>query len=187
MGGSTGAGKTTHGKLLALAGGWTYVSSGNIARDFMDSETDILFKEGQLSPHEHEIRLKLYDYLVNSKISILDGFPRLQEQYDLLLNWCNELEAHLFLVWLMPSRAVLEHRWKDRNRDDYDNSHATLKRDELYQTKTLPILEQMKTETSHVIISIGEKDEQIGDVHKLILGALIEFRFGKNVPTGGQA
>jgi len=183
MGGSTGAGKTTHGKLLKYRAGdaWHYVSTGDIARSMMDKETDSLFKEGQLSPHEHAIRKELYDQLYNHRITIVDGFPRLQDQYDLLLAWADKLEAHIFLIWLMPSREVLEGRWKDRRRDDYDNAHAAMKRDELYQTKTLPVLEQMEKETSTVVIEIGEKDESIQHVHKMIVDALESFRQNYNM------
>lgn len=175
MGGSTGAGKTTHGKLLSYTTGdkWKYISSGDIARSMMDKQTDELFKEGQLSPHEHAIRAELHSQLSQNVVSILDGFPRVQDQYDLLLRWADRLDAHLYLVWLMPSRAVLESRWKNRNRDDYDNTHAAMKRDELYQTKTLPVLEQMTAETSHAIIEIGEEDEPISNIYKMIVSALV--------------
>lgn len=168
MGGSTGAGKTTHGKILADRHGMTYISSGDIARGLMDQKTDELFKDGQLSPHEEAIRSAIYDKLAGANDSVLDGFPRLAEQYSQLKHWALVLNQALVLVWLRPSRSVLVHRWGMRHRDAYDTETAAKKRDELYNTATLPLLEQFSSEHLSLRVDIGETDEPIDSVQNLI-------------------
>ncbi len=141
--GSTGAGKTTHMRELAKRHGFCHISSGDIARSMMDSQTDALFKEGQLSPHETAIQTKIVKELREHDVCLLDGFPRIIEQYVALKLWAQELKARIIVVYFDVAETILKERWGSRRRDAFDTTHAAEKRHELYGAYTHKVLSTM--------------------------------------------
>lgn len=172
MGGSTGSGKTTHGKLLARWMEANYVSSGDIARNLMDGDTARLFKNGQLSPHENDIREAIFRKLNGSVRSVLDGFPRLKEQYQALNAWSLlEPGAELYLVWLDVHGVVLRNRWRARKRDEFDGLRAYMARHRLYEEETKPVLEGISLDwISHQIKVRAERS--VEEVQREIQGVM---------------
>jgi adenylate kinase family enzyme len=163
--GSTGAGKTTHSRLLAEKTGAHYISSGDIARSFMDKETSELFHQGQLSPHEVAIRAEVIRQIDAHEVIVLDGFPRKPEQYT----WLKEAtEAEFFVVKLDWTEKVLVNRWIDRTRNEHDTLKAYALRHELYRTDTEPMF------TPNLVVG-GNKEKEVMEVNLLIRNGVLPW------------
>lgn len=168
MAGTTGAGKTTHGRMLADKLGVCYISSGDIARKLMDEQTAQEFKEGKLSPHEDAIRAALQAAIIENDVLIFDGFPRVPEQND----WLDSIEpqAKKFAVMLQWDQRVLVGRWLGRMRDEFDTLKAYVLRDELYVRTTLPLF----TTLPRLTIG-GETERNVMEINAQIRQTVLDW------------
>lgn len=168
MMGSTGAGKTTHARELARRHGFYHISSGDIARSMMDAQTTALFKEGQLSPHETAIQYEILKGLQTHDVSILDGFPRLADQYGALKIWAKKFEARIIVIYFGVSDSVLMERWKDRRRDAFDTADAAQKRHDLYKESTHRVITAMVEDGMRFIEIALEEERPIETISDFI-------------------
>jgi adenylate kinase family enzyme len=184
MMGTTLAGKTTHGKLLADETGGAYISSGDIARSLMDAKTDAAFARGQLSPHDAKILGLIWERLENTLLcwgagsaAVIDGYPRTADHVLHLLEFINThltYDIEVVVVHLDAARHVICHRAARRERDKFDTQQVVIERDELYRRETQPAFERlMRVRPNCVRISIPiGVDRPVAKVHAVLLRKL---------------
>lgn len=174
MQGTTLAGKTEHGRRLSSDLHLDYISSGNIARSFMDKQTEELFAEGQLSPHDEKIRNVIFERLSIGNSVLLDGFPRTALHVVHLMNFVKKLDRRpsIIVVRLDVPVDVIVKRAVGRGRDQFDTEEVALKRNEVYTTETKPALDFLGrwfgTQVTVTVPAEAEKD----NVYRTLLDML---------------
>jgi adenylate kinase len=148
--GPPGAGKGTQAKVLAELRNIPHISTGDILRNAVASQSSLGQKvqsymdEGELVPDE-----LLFD-LIRHRLSqpdavergwILDGFPRNVSQASFLENLLQELNQSCDrVIYLEVPDEVLTERLHERGRKD--DSQATIrKRLEVYRNQTVPLVD----------------------------------------------
>lgn len=116
------SGKSSIGKQFAIKYGYTYISSGNIARE-MASRNDIIaedLKAGKMAPEynmREEIKRRISWCVENGSNFVLDGFPRFNMQYEFILNMFPDiilLRVHIYVT----EREALYRAMKRERADD---------------------------------------------------------------------
>ena len=171
--GVQGSGKSTHAKYISSMLGLPYIYSGDLFRSLEDETSDRgekirqLLKKGNLIPDEIAIPA-FEEYLGKINTSrgvVLDGFPRTLEQAETL-----KIGLDLIVHITLPTKLIIE-RLLDRGRSD-DNPESMMKRIELYEEKTTPILDFFKLQKVRVVIidntpPVKEVKKKIDDLLKI--------------------
>ncbi len=167
MMGTTCAGKTTHGKLLADAFKYQYVSSGDIARGLMDADTARNFTQGELSPYDDEIAEAIFEKLDAETIGmVLDGYPRTQKHYAELRDWVTrktviqERPLPPIVIYLAISPKIAIGRAIARQRDEFDTEEVVRKRHELFMQVTRPIVQDAAMYAGWCLIELDVHNER---------------------------
>lgn len=143
--GPPGAGKSTIGKRLAEINGFTYISSGDIARRIAEYDQDMKDKldNGGMADEDtmmEEMVKALNGVCKNGDTFILDGFPRHMAQYQVL----NRLGMKIIYYYIMCDIGLCINRISDRARDRGDTStHAVRSRMDYYTNITIPTIYSM--------------------------------------------
>ncbi len=149
--GAPGSGKGTQADLLAEKFGLVHLSSGQLLRKEAESGTPKgklianLLAEGKLLPFETVLEVFEPAFLSAKSGFILDGTPRDLHQSEYLDYFFNENKVELNKVIYLDipteigverimKRAGIEHRADD----NYD---SVKKRMEVYQAKTMPVID----------------------------------------------
>lgn len=176
--GPQGSGKSTQAKLLATKLNIPAISAGEISRQIAteDSEEGRLVKKlidsGNPAPNEI-INPRLEKILSSPEAShgyVLDGFPRYDNQLELLqdyLNRANTTIDRVILINLPLAEGVkrIMSRTKIEGRDD-DTPDGIARRLELFKEQTAPIITKFRQEGKLLEI---DGSGSIEEVHKNIL------------------
>lgn len=172
--GAPGSGKGTQAVRLADRFGITHISSGDLLREHVRNETPIglTIKEyvdaGDLVP-DSVVMDMLYKPVVTATEQggyVLDGFPRTVEQaeaaYDVAHRLGAEVKASIHLD--VPNDELVR-RLLARSRGSEDSQAVIAHRIEVYQQKTVPLLEYY-AQREWLLTVDGSQSED--DVHEAI-------------------
>ncbi len=168
--GAPGAGKGTQGKILGLVPGFYHLSCGEVFRTLdVNSELGRTFREyssrGELVPDEVTVKMwaenihaqtVLSLYKPHDDLLILDGIPRNVNQAKLMEKYINVLEV-IHLVCKDKKKMVerLQRRAVKENRADDAKESVIMRRWEVYEEETRPVLECYPKEIIREVDAIG--------------------------------
>tara|TARA_B100000700_G_C14894782_1_gene784469 strand:+ start:532 stop:1080 length:549 start_codon:yes stop_codon:yes gene_type:complete len=169
--GPPGAGKGTQASLLCQKKDLLHLSTGDLLRAEVSSETD-LGKEAQLIMNRgelvsDEIVLSIVEKKLISQAQgwLLDGFPRnlpQAESLEILLNKINQPIQAVILIEI--NDEVLVKRLLARGRED-DNEDVIRNRLDVYRRKTAPLINHY---SSKGILQAIKGDADVKDVSNQI-------------------
>lgn len=171
--GIAGAGKSVQGKLLAKKLEATWMSIGELLRSQASEKLKKNLLKGNLLEDERIIKL-VEDYLgsENSRLLILDGFPRTITQAQWLVDQCQTGKVQIEgVINVIVSEQVVKERLALRGRAD-DNEQVVAKRLKEYKEVTLPVVEYLSQSNIKVFDIDGEKtvEEVHAQISKLFEG-----------------
>lgn len=171
--GPAGAGKSVQGQILAARHGWRWLSSGQLLRDNKDPEIHEMMRQGKLAVPDkvNEIIADAIYRAESIDTLILDGFPRLLEQAQ----WLVESQAkhsrsiQLVVVLDVPKEEVVK-RLAIRGRAD-DTESVIAERLAIYESEIQPILDYLASQDIKVahVDGVGT----VGEVHDRVEAALV--------------
>lgn len=170
--GPAGAGKSVQGQILAARMGWRWLSAGQLLRDTHDPELVQTMHRGNMVPHE--AITKIMGEAINKAGDInqliLDGFPRLLEQANWLVDSQTDhgRQIKLVVVLEVPREELLQ-RLAIRGRAD-DTPEAIDQRLNIYRQEMYPILSYL-TEQGIPVVHIDGVGA-VGQVHDRIVAEL---------------
>lgn len=170
--GPAGAGKSIQGQILAARQGWRWLSMGQLLRDSHDPELLNIMQEGKLI--EPSRIYKIIDDAISKAPDInnviLDGFPRLLEQANWLVDSqpLHGRSIGLVVVLEVPRSELLK-RLTLRGRVD-DTPEAIDERLRLYRQEMYPILDYFTTQGVNIVHVDGSGT--VGRVHDKIMDEL---------------
>ncbi len=152
--GPPGAGKGTQAKSICEKFNLCHLSTGDMLRSEVANQTELGKKaknaidKGELV--SNEIILEIIKKFINQNVSdylgfLFDGFPRSEEQADMLIGVLNEIKVDINRVILLDvDQSILLDRIKKRKEDEgrNDDSEEILKsRLDVYLKQTRPLIE----------------------------------------------
>jgi len=168
--GAPGAGKGTQGKILGQVPGFYHLSCGEVFRTLdVNSELGRIFREyssrGELVPDEVTVKMWAENiraqtilslYKPHDDLLILDGIPRNVNQAKLMQEHINVLEV-IHLVCKDKKKMVerLQRRAVKENRADDAKESVILRRWEVYEEETRPVLACYPKEIIREVDAIG--------------------------------
>jgi adenylate kinase len=172
--GAPGSGKGTQAVLLAERFGITHISSGDLLRQHVRDETQIgqtikqYVDAGDLVP-DSVVMDMLYKPVVAATEQggyVLDGFPRTVEQAEAAYDVAHRLGANVKAsIHLDVPNEELVRRLLARSRGSEDTQAVIEHRLQVYQEKTVPLLEYYGRREWLVTVD-GAQSEQ--EVHEAI-------------------
>lgn len=170
--GPAGAGKSVQGQILAARMGWRWLSAGQLLRDTNDVNLLHLMHEGKMVPHEAITKImgQAISHAVHIEQLILDGFPRLLEQAEWLINSQPDhgRSVALVIVLEVPREELLK-RLAIRGRSD-DSPEAIDERLKLYRQEMYPVLNYLTEQNVPVVHLDGTST--VGQVHDRVVAEL---------------
>jgi adenylate kinase len=170
--GPAGAGKSVQGQILAARMGWRWLSAGQLLRDTKDVELLHTMHEGKMVPHEKIAKImgQAISQATNMDQLILDGFPRLLEQAQWLIESQpnHGRDVALVIVLEVPREELLK-RLAIRGRAD-DTPEAIDERLKIYRQEMYPVLNFL-TEKNVPVVHI-EGTGTVGQVHDRVVAEL---------------
>lgn len=170
--GPAGAGKSVQGQILAARMGWRWLSAGQLLRDTNDVNLLHLMHEGKMVPHEAITKImgQAISHAVHIEQLILDGFPRLLEQAEWLINSQPDhgRSVALVIVLEVPREELLK-RLAIRGRSD-DTPEAIDERLKLYRQEMYPVLNYLTEQNVPVVHLDGTST--VGQVHDRVVAEL---------------
>lgn len=147
MFGPPGAGKGTQAKQLSAHYGVPHISVGAMLRDHIGKGSELgkkakkYVEKGELVPDELMMGMLRETLQGASSGYILDGFPRSEEQAEILSKLLEELDQRLNAVIYLnvPDEVVLD-RLLSRGRED-DTREVIEKRLQVFNEVTRPVLD----------------------------------------------
>ena len=170
--GPAGAGKSVQGQILAARMGWRWLSAGQLLRDTKDVELLHTMQAGKMVPHDTIAKIigSAISQATNIDQLILDGFPRLLEQAQWLVeNQPNHGRAVALVIVLEVPREELLKRLAIRGRAD-DTPEAIDERLKIYRQEMYPVLNFL-TEQNVPVVHI-EGTGTVGQVHDRVVAEL---------------
>ena len=152
--GPPGAGKGTQAKSICEKFNLCHLSTGDILRNEVSKQTDLgkqakdIIDKGELVSNEIilEIIKKFISINMNNyKGFLFDGFPRSEDQADMLNNLLEEIKVNISKVILLDvDQSILlqriNKRKEEEGRDD-DNEEILKSRLDVYFTQTQPLID----------------------------------------------
>lgn len=145
--GVPGSGKSLQGKLLTEARGYGWISTGEMLRKLVVGSRRKEMEAGKLLNDDEVIALveKTFSSMDRNSEFILDGFPRTKKQTAWVLSQAKKSGPTITgVLYLNASEEVVVKRLLKRGRAD-DVEDVIRHRFWLYRTRTLPILEELKS------------------------------------------
>ena len=148
--GAPGAGKGTQAELLAKRFGIAHISSGDLLRQHVREQTSIgrtiksYVDRGDLVPDSVVLDMLRKPVVAAAEAGgyVLDGFPRTVEQARAAFSVARALGVEVqAAVHLDVPRADLVRRLLSRHRGSEDTEEVIENRLQVYQEKTVPLLE----------------------------------------------
>jgi adenylate kinase len=170
--GPAGAGKSVQGQILAARMGWRWLSAGQLLRDTRDVNLLHMMHAGKMVPHDTitKIMSQAISHAANINQLILDGFPRLVEQAEWLVDSQPQhgRSVALVIVLEVPREELLK-RLAIRGRSD-DTPAAIDERLKMYRQEMYPVLNYL-TEQNVPIVHI-DGTSTVGQVHDRVVAEL---------------
>ena len=150
--GPPGAGKGTQAALIVDKYKLVHLSTGDLLRHEMSSSTELgkeiseIINSGKLVPDHHVLKM-IKIFIENNKKSkgfLFDGFPRNQDQANLLDKLLADLDLKITSVILLEvdkeslTERILSRSQKEGRADD--NKETLMKRLEVYFSETEPVI-----------------------------------------------
>jgi len=170
--GPAGAGKSVQGQILAARMGWRWLSAGQLLRDTKDVELLHTMQAGNMVSHEAitKIMSEAIGNATNIDQLILDGFPRMLEQAQWLIDsQPDHGRAVKLVVVLEVPRDEIMKRLAIRGRAD-DSPEIIDNRLSIYRQEMYPILNYL-TEQSVPVVHI-DGTGTVGQVHDRVVAEL---------------
>ncbi len=149
--GPPGAGKGTQAALLSEANSYLHLSTGELLRKEIDSNTELgnqvkdIMNRGELVKDQLVLEIVKKNLCIDNKGWILDGYPRNLSQINslnqVLLNINQPLEIVFYLD--IPEEVLIK-RLLMRGRKD-DNEETIKTRLNIYKETTEPLIEYYKS------------------------------------------
>jgi adenylate kinase len=170
--GPAGAGKSVQGQILAARMGWRWLSAGQLLRDTKDIELLHTMHEGKMVPHEPITKImgEAIAHATNIDQLILDGFPRLLQQAEWLVDSQPKhgRSVALVIVLEVPREELLK-RLAIRGRAD-DTPEAIDERLKIYRQEMYPVLNYLTEQNVPVVHLDG--NGTVGQVHDRVVAEL---------------
>ena len=170
--GPAGAGKSVQGQILAARMGWRWLSAGQLLRDTKDVDLLHTMHEGKMVPHDAIAKIigEAISHAANIDQLILDGFPRMLEQAQWLIDsQPDHGRAVKLVVVLEVPRDEIMKRLAIRGRAD-DSPEIIDNRLSIYRQEMYPILNYL-TEQSVPVVHI-DGTGTVGQVHDRVVAEL---------------
>jgi adenylate kinase len=167
--GGAGAGKGTQAKQLSTHLKIPQIATGDIFRDAIAKNTELGQKaqayvdQGELVPDEITIEFMRQRLQQPDTVDgwVLDGYPRTAFQAEELDFLLEKLGQRLrWAIWLDVPESILIERSLARSRDD-DQLAIVLRRIQLFQERTIPILEYYEPRNRLLRINGNQSPEQV--------------------------
>ncbi len=146
--GAPGSGKGTQAGLLAARFGLAHISSGDLLRQHVREQTSLgrrvqsYVDQGDLVPDGVVMDMLRKPVVAAADGYVLDGFPRTVEQAEASYAVVRELGAEVqAAIHLDVPRAELVRRLAARGRGSDDSEAVIEHRLQVYQERTVPLLE----------------------------------------------
>lgn len=168
--GAPGAGKGTQGKILGQIPGFYHLSCGEVFRTLdINSDLGKTFRKystrGELVPDEVTVKMwaenihaqtTLSIYKPHDDLLILDGIPRNVNQAEQMEKYINVLEV-IHLVCKDQDKMIdrLQRRALKENRADDAQKDVIMRRWEIYQKETQPVLDFYPAELIREVDAVG--------------------------------
>ncbi len=168
--GAPGAGKGTQGKILGQIPGFYHLSCGEVFRTLdINSELGKTFRKysskGELVPDEVTVKMWAQNiraqtilsiYKPHDDLLILDGIPRNVHQAKLMDDYIEVLEV-IHLVCRDRDKMIdrLQRRALKENRADDAKKEVILRRWEIYEAETQPVLDFYPSEIIREVDAVG--------------------------------
>ena len=179
--GAPGSGKGTQSERISEKYGLNHISTGDVLRAEIKNNTELgktakgYIDQGQLIPDELmiDILASVLDSFKDSKGVIFDGFPRTIAQADALKNMLADRKqaVSVMLDLKVPEDELMTRlikRGQESGRAD-DNKETILKRLNVYNTQTLPLIDWYKKENLYnEIVGVGSLDDIFNSISKAI-------------------
>ena len=182
--GAPGSGKGTHSDLMKKNYNLTHISTGDVLRQEIKSETELgkvakgYIDKGQLVPDDLicDMLEKILETIKDSKGVIFDGFPRTIPQAETLEEILNRrgMKVSVLLDLQVEDKELIKRlleRGRASGRSD-DNEETIKSRLKVYHNQTAPLAKYYKEKGLHVAIKgIGTIEDiynQISEVIKSI-------------------
>ena len=165
--GTTGAGKSMQGQMLAVRHGWKWLSTGQMLRDSNDPEVIEILKTGELV--SDELTYDVFDKAIQDARDkhyprvIVDGFPRTKEQAEWLADYMEQHKETIDLVVVLevPEGEIMNRLEKRARMEDTPETIA--KRMNIYRQKMYPVLGAFAEEGMKIVHLDGTGTA--GEVH----------------------
>jgi adenylate kinase len=170
--GPAGAGKSVQGQILAARMDWRWLSAGQLLRDTHDPELVQIMHSGNMVPHQAITKIMGEAIHRSGDIDqlILDGFPRLLEQANWLVDSQTDHGRQIGLVVVLEvPREELLKRLAIRGRAD-DTPEAIDQRLNIYRQEMYPILSYFTEQ--HIPVVHIDGVGTVGQVHDRIVAEL---------------
>ncbi len=179
--GAPGSGKGTQSERISEKYGLNHISTGDVLRAEIKNNTELgktakgYIDQGQLIPDELmiDILASVLDSFKDSKGVIFDGFPRTIAQADALKNMLADRKqaVSVMLDLKVPEDELMTRlikRGQESGRAD-DNKETILKRLNVYNTQTSPLIDWYKKENLYnEIVGVGSLDDIFNSISKAI-------------------
>lgn len=198
--GAPGAGKGTQGKILGQIPGFYHLSCGEVFRTLdVNSELGKIFKDyssrGELVPDDVTVKMwaeniqaqtALHIYKPSEDILVLDGIPRNRHQAELMRE---HIDVHTIIHLVCKDKAKMVERLQRRalkeNRADDAQESVIMRRWEVYEAETRPVLEYYPSEVIREVDAIGSPARVLQNVLEALV-PVQEAHFA-NVLEGNNA
>lgn len=179
--GAPGSGKGTQSERISEKYGLNHISTGDVLRAEIKNNTELgktakgYIDQGQLIPDELmiDILASVLDSFKDSKGVIFDGFPRTIAQADALKHMLADRKqsVSVMLDLKVPEDELMTRlikRGQESGRAD-DNKETILKRLNVYNTQTSPLIDWYKKENLYnEIVGVGSLDDIFNSISKAI-------------------
>lgn len=151
--GRAGSGKSTVGKILEILLGYTYLSTGDIARSMKDERLSWGGLANESVMRDTFKSIILYHIANGHTNFIIDGMPRTEDQIDFLLQVFDDVRV----VELDTNRELAIKRLINRRRDD-DDIYIINNRQNIYDHEITKIKNKLIQYSINHRISYGVYD-----------------------------
>lgn len=174
--GPPGAGKTTQAMLLEDRLHYKWISMGRLAREDNNPEMKKIMVKGELLPNDYIQGLleRAEDKVPQDQPILLDGYPRDDDQIDIMLNFIHKEKRPLkAVVHIKLDEDVAVQRLSTRGRADDTPEIIKARFKNMYDDEIGPILRDFAAHNIKIIEVDGSGN--VEEVYTLIEKALKEI------------